>query len=100
MSNIRIKKIFWFLSISKNALIVLITSLIAYFLSQSGAVPFKLTGHVPQGMPAIGFPALSTKMNNHTMGFSEMASSLGAGIIVIPMVAVLANVAIAKAYSK
>lgn len=99
-SNVRIKKTFWFLSISKNALTVLITSFIAYFLSQSGSVPFKLTGHVPQGIPAMGFPTLSTKMNNHTMGYSEMVSSLGAGVIVIPMVAVLANVAIAKAYSK
>lgn len=34
------------------------------------------------------------------MGYAEMVSSLGAGIIVIPVVAVLANVAIAKAYSK
>lgn len=95
-----IKKTFWFLSISKNALTVLITSCIAFFLSQSGTVPFKLTGHVPQGLPAVGFPALSAQMGNYTMGYGEMVQSLGMGIIVIPVVAVLANVAIAKAYSK
>lgn len=33
------------------------------------------------------------------MGLMDMVSSLGTGIVVVPVVAVLANVAIAKAYS-
>lgn len=95
------KKLFWFLSISKNALTVLISSVAAFiFVSQNGEAPFKLTGSVPEGMPSFGFPLLSATMGNHTMGFVEMVSSLGSGVIIIPVVAVLANVAIAKAYSE
>lgn len=66
----------------------------------NGKAPFKLTGNVPQGMPSLGFPPISTTFGNETMEFTEMVRSLGAGVIVIPVVAVLANVAIAKAYSK
>lgn len=94
-----VKKILWFLSISKNALIVLITSLIGAYLHHNGGAPFKLTGTVPKGMPEIGFPALSAKVGNETVGHRDMVKSLGSGIIVIPVVAVLANVAIAKSYS-
>ncbi|XP_018566409.1 sodium-independent sulfate anion transporter [Anoplophora glabripennis] len=94
-----VKKLLWFLSISKNALIVLMTSLFGAYLYYNGGAPFKLTGPVPKGMPEVGFPALSAKVGNETVGYREMVKSLGSGTIVIPVVAVLANVAIAKSYS-
>ncbi|KAJ8916115.1 hypothetical protein NQ315_004482 [Exocentrus adspersus] len=94
-----VKKLLWFLSISKNALIVLITSLIGAYLHYNGGAPFKLTGNVPKGMPDVGFPAFSAQVGNETVGVMEMVKSLGSGIVVIPVVAVLANVAIAKSYS-
>lgn len=95
-----VKKMLWFLSISKNALIVLITSLIGAYLHYHGGAPFKLTGPVPKGMPEIGFPSFTAQFGNETVGYREMVKSLGSGIIVIPVVAVLANVAIAKSYSE
>lgn len=51
-------------------------------------------------MPQIGFPPFEIVHHNHTMSFGEICSELGSGIIVVPLVAVLANVAIAKAFSK
>uniref|UniRef100_A0AAR5PJE5 STAS domain-containing protein n=1 Tax=Dendroctonus ponderosae TaxID=77166 RepID=A0AAR5PJE5_DENPD len=60
---------------------------------------FKQLGIVPRGLPDIGLPATHAEFNNSTSGFTDMVSSLGSGIIVVPLVAVLANVAIAKAYS-
>ncbi|KAG5882266.1 hypothetical protein JTB14_014963 [Gonioctena quinquepunctata] len=99
VKNPSIKKIVWLLSISKNALIVLIASLVAVYYHSRGVVPFKITGSVPKGMPDFGFTPLSARFGNDTVGFTEMIASLGSGVIVVPVVAVLANVAIAKAYS-
>lgn len=60
----------------------------------------SLSGKVEPGMPQIGFPPFEIVHHNHTMSFGEICSELGSGIIVVPLVAVLANVAIAKAFSK
>ncbi|XP_050297948.1 sodium-independent sulfate anion transporter-like [Anthonomus grandis grandis] len=94
------KKLLWFISISKNALVVFSCSLMAYiWYTTRGSTPFKLTGPVPSGLPEIGPPPFTSQSTNQTMTFVDMISSLGSGIIVVPVVAVLANVAIAKAYS-
>ncbi|ERL88400.1 hypothetical protein D910_05786 [Dendroctonus ponderosae] len=99
-SNLTTKKLLWLLSISKNALTVFVSSVVAcLWFNYEGSVPFKLTGIVPRGLPDIGLPATHAEFNNSTSGFTDMVSSLGSGIIVVPLVAVLANVAIAKAYS-
>jgi len=43
--NAMIKKIFWYFSIGRNALVVLITATIAYqFEAKTGSVPFRLSG--------------------------------------------------------
>ncbi|XP_030746086.1 sodium-independent sulfate anion transporter-like [Sitophilus oryzae] len=94
------KKLLWFLSISKNALVVLISSIISFIWFQwKGQTPFKLTGDVPSGLPDFSFPPTTAKVNNETVSLVDMVTGLGSGIIVVPLVAVLANVAIAKAYS-
>ncbi|XP_049818071.1 sodium-independent sulfate anion transporter-like isoform X2 [Aethina tumida] len=98
--NKRTKKVLWFLGISKNCIAVLITSVIAmYLIKQTGKSPFYLTGSVPQGLPTFGFPSFTATINNQTVGFTGMVHSLGVGVIVLPFVAVLANVAIAKSYA-
>ncbi|XP_060522020.1 sodium-independent sulfate anion transporter [Cylas formicarius] len=94
------KKVLWFLSISKNAIVVLISSVIAAILYNTrGSTPFKLTGPVPKGLPDVSLPPFRARFGNDTVGVVEMVSSLGSGIVVIPVVAILANIAIAKAYS-
>lgn len=69
-----------------------------YLIKQTGKSPFYLTGSVPQGLPTFGFPSFTATINNQTVGFTGMVQSLGVGVIVLPFVAVLANVAIAKSY--
>ncbi|XP_074034842.1 sodium-independent sulfate anion transporter [Leptinotarsa decemlineata] len=98
VKNPSVKKLLWFLGISKNALIVLITSMVAFYMETNGGVPFSITGNVPKGLPDFSFPS-RPKIGNETVGYKEMIDSLGSGVIVVPVVAVLANVAIAKAYS-
>lgn len=39
-----LKKSIWYLSISRNAIIVLITSCLAYHWTDEGTAPFKLSG--------------------------------------------------------
>lgn len=57
-------------------------------------------GPVEPGMPEISLPPFQITHNNQTLSFTQICSELGSGIIVVPLVAVLANVAIAKAFSK
>lgn len=59
-----------------------------------------IKGPVEPGMPEISLPPFQITHNNQTLSFTQICSELGSGIIVVPLVAVLANVAIAKAFSK
>lgn len=58
------------------------------------------SGKIESGLPSFSLPAFSIQENNSTVTFLDMCSELGLGIVVIPMVAILANVAIAKAFGK
>ncbi|KAK9885157.1 hypothetical protein WA026_010668 [Henosepilachna vigintioctopunctata] len=98
--NPKIKKTLWFISISRNALIVVISSSIAfYYCKVEGDAPFKLSGDVPPGLPTLSFPKFSTTHNNETVSFIGMIHTLGSGILVIPICAILSNVAIAKSFT-
>lgn len=100
-SSAIIKKALFYLSISRNALIVLITSYFAYQLSQHyDQVPFRLSEKVDKGIPAFKLPEFSAVRGNTTVGFLEICSDLGSGLFLLPLVSVLANVAIAKSFSK
>jgi hypothetical protein len=57
-------------------------------------------GKIESGLPSFSLPAFSVQNNNTTVTFLDMCSELGVGIVVIPMIAILANVAIAKAFGK
>lgn len=96
-----IKKVLFYISISRNALIVLLTSFFAYQISiHNDHVPFKLSEKVDPGLPEIKLPDFSVVKGNTTIGFIEICSDIGLGLILLPLVSVLANVAIAKSFSK
>lgn len=77
---------------------------LAYCLTQNGKSPFSLTGllhdvasvngtynfeflgQVKAGLPDIKPPPFSTVVGNRTLGYGEILSHLGTGIISIPMV--------------
>lgn len=89
----------WLISTSRNALIVLLCSSIAYAYTTEDSTPFLLTGDVKGGMPTIQPPPFSTVLNNQTMHFTDMVSDLGMSVLMVPIIAVLGNVAIAKAFA-
>lgn len=96
-----IRKALFYLSISRNALIILITSFFAYQLSTHyDQVPFKLSEKVDAGVPSFQLPDFSVESDNKTIGFVEICRDIGSGLILLPLVSILANVAIAKAFSK
>ncbi|EEB12741.1 High affinity sulfate transporter, putative [Pediculus humanus corporis] len=91
---------FWLLSTSRNALVVIACATSAYFLSkESSNPPFLLTGEIQPGFPQVSLPPFSTTVHNRTYNFIEMCSHLGKGIIIVPLVSLLNNVAIAKAFA-
>lgn len=95
------RKAFWFVSIGRNALVVLTCSIIAWWYETRGSgAPFKLSGDVPQGLPKFSFPNTTAQVGDKIYNFWEMCETFGTGILFVPLVAVLANVAIAKAFCK
>ncbi|XP_011860503.1 PREDICTED: sodium-independent sulfate anion transporter-like [Vollenhovia emeryi] len=98
--NATIKKVFWYLSIGRNALVVLITATIAYqFEAYTGSVPFRLSGKIEAGLPKVSLPPFSSQVGNQTYTFFDMCAHYGLGLGILPVISVLANVAIAKAFA-
>ncbi|XP_076275258.1 sodium-independent sulfate anion transporter-like isoform X1 [Rhynchophorus ferrugineus] len=92
--------IFWLLCTARNLLVVVVSASVAYALEKQGQNPFRLTGFVKPGLPNITLPPFSTEVNNQTYTFNDMVSTLGSGIIIIPILSILQNYAIAKVYSE
>jgi sodium-independent sulfate anion transporter 11 len=71
---------------------------ICYFFILS----FILTGNIEAGLPPFVVPSFS--LNNTETGeeisFGGMIYNLGSAIVVIPLISILANVAIAKSFCK
>ncbi|XP_076243672.1 sodium-independent sulfate anion transporter [Calliopsis andreniformis] len=95
----KLQKLCWFLSICRNALVILITSTIAFYMEKKSRSPFILSGKIESGLPKVSPPPFSSQVGNQTYTFLDMCSHLGSGIFVLPLVSVLANVAIAKAFA-
>jgi sodium-independent sulfate anion transporter 11 len=55
---------------------------------------------VKGGIPSFKLPAFTAKSGNETIEFMEILGDLSTGLVFLPLVAVLANVAIAKAFSE
>lgn len=61
---------------------------------------FKMLGFVKPGLPSVSLPPFSTQVENKTYSFVDMATTLGSAIIIVPILSILQNYAIAKVYSK
>lgn len=93
------KVFFKYLSISRNAIAVILGTVLAFLLQEyTGEVPFALTGSVAAGFPPFAPPPFSTTIGNSTLNFQEMIAELGTSIISIPVISVLEIVAVAKAF--
>ena len=107
-----LRKVKWLISISRNTLVVLTSTVIAYYLVETYKMRnlFILTGEVEEGLPAWQLPwrfnlnATSTASNltasKSPPGPLEIAEDLGIGLVMLPLVSVLQQLAIAKFYTR
>ena len=65
---------------------------------------FILTGNIEGGIPQFQLPPFSfhdtTEIPTKFYSFWDMVSELGSTVIILPLLAILTNVAIAKAFCK
>ncbi|XP_044252765.1 sodium-independent sulfate anion transporter-like [Tribolium madens] len=94
------KKVIWFCSVARNAFVVIACAATAYLFDSRGEKPFSLTSKVPEGLPSFTNPVAEVQHGNTTTSVVDMMKELGAGIFAVPFVAILGNVAIAKAFAK
>ncbi|XP_051174052.1 sodium-independent sulfate anion transporter [Leptopilina boulardi] len=92
-----INKIIWLTGTSRNALLVIMCGVLGYYFSEKR--PFQLIGYIPNGMPSIQSPPFSITKDNTTISFIEMCKNLGSGILVVPLISLMENVAICKAFA-
>jgi len=60
-----------------------------------------LTGKIQDGLPPFDVPPFSTNSTSgEEVNFSGMLSDIGSGLIILPLIAILENMAIAKAFCK
>ncbi|CAH2074590.1 unnamed protein product, partial [Iphiclides podalirius] len=90
----------WFVSLARNAVVVIIGIVVAYVLKvTTDSEPLVLIGDIGSGLPKFRPPPFSTTVGNETYSFSDMTRVLGPESIVLPLVAILESVAIAKAFA-
>lgn len=95
-----INKLFWIIGTSRNAILVIVCGAIGFVFHNSAGAPFKLIGAIPPGMPSVQPPPFSYENNGTTVTFSEMVSAMGSGIIVVPLISLMENIAICKAFGE
>lgn len=103
-----LEKTIWLIGTSRNAVLVILVTLMGYALRSSGIDIFKMVGFVPKGLPEFQVPPFSvTTYTNSSSGeviethenFAQMVSSLGAGLIVVPLISLLENSALVQAFA-
>ncbi|XP_067006356.1 sodium-independent sulfate anion transporter [Anabrus simplex] len=92
-------QLLWFISTARNILVVVVCATMAYLFKLHGMEPFVLTGEVKAGLPPFSPPPFSAQVNNQTYTFLNMASNLGSATFVVPLLAILENIALAKVFS-
>lgn len=90
----------FYLSTAKNAIVVLFSTVIAYFFYNKGEVPFALTGEITGGLPTFKIPKLSIQIEGDELNFLEILEEYGLGIITITFISITSNIVVAKVFSR
>lgn len=95
-----LNKAMWLIGTSRNAILVIVCGAIGYSFGTTEA-PFKTIGYIPPGLPLFQAPEFSIAGNETEVGetFVEMLGSLKSGLIVVPLIALMENIAICKAFA-
>ncbi|XP_064635425.1 sodium-independent sulfate anion transporter-like isoform X4 [Lineus longissimus] len=97
----------WLLSISRNALLVIVSALLVYGLSLHEIKPFIVTGDLKPGLPPFKPPAFSVvdygvngTGNGTTYTAGDIFSSIGTGFFIVPILGLVETIAIGKAFAR
>lgn len=112
---------FWLISVSRNAIVIIVGCVIAATLIKPGYdAPFEITGNkycvlcfigkvnantfrkgnITGGLPSIQAPSFYIEHGNRTYNFVEICQNLGSALFVTPLIAILESMAIAKSFGK
>ncbi|KAH8310920.1 hypothetical protein KR044_003462 [Drosophila immigrans] len=101
--------IFWTVGTARNALLVCGAAGLGYWLSISGNEDLVRTvGFVPKGLPHFQPPPFhmdavynetSGAIEQEAQSFWDMVSTLGSGLIVVPLIALLETMAVVQAFA-
>ncbi|CAK8675131.1 sodium-independent sulfate anion transporter-like [Clavelina lepadiformis] len=99
-----LRKILWFAGTGRNVIIVVVTASIAYAITDIEIPveerPLTLTRNITGGLPPFRLPDFTYHNGNRTIEFPELLEALGSGLAVVPLMAFLESVAIAKAFGR
>ncbi|XP_067634444.1 sodium-independent sulfate anion transporter isoform X2 [Eurosta solidaginis] len=94
------RTIWKYISLSRNSMVVIFGTLLAYLLSRDGSEPFRITGNITAGLPFFRPPPFRTHIDEEEVYFTDMIQTIGSSLASIPLVSILEIVAIAKTFSK
>uniref|UniRef100_T1IX46 SLC26A/SulP transporter domain-containing protein n=1 Tax=Strigamia maritima TaxID=126957 RepID=T1IX46_STRMM len=94
------RKFLWFIGTGRNALIVVCMGLLAFGLELFNKNIFTLTGEVKPGLPPFQFPQFSLQRGNETINFLQILAELESSLALIPLLAILEHIAIAKVFAQ
>ncbi|XP_050538263.1 sodium-independent sulfate anion transporter-like isoform X2 [Daktulosphaira vitifoliae] len=98
-----INRFLWLVGSFRNSIIVIGCTTMSYIyvssLEDSTNLPYKIIGEIPEGLPDVDFPKFYVKNGNDTIGFVDMMSLMGSGIIVLPLIGLLESISICKAFA-
>lgn len=101
VAGTRLRRFLWTIGTARNALVVVLCAVASYiFETHGGGAPYVLTGHIVAGLPTVEPPPFSRTIGNQTETFIDMTRNFKFGILVIPLISIIGNVAIAKAFSQ
>lgn len=100
-----INKIIWIIGTSRNAILVILCGAMSYIMhSHDPIIPFQVIGYIPAGLPTPQMPPFHLSANETTTGteesFGDIVKSLGSSLIVLPMISLMEDIAICKAFCK
>jgi sodium-independent sulfate anion transporter 11 len=100
--HVVVNTLFWLVGTSRNVILVVVAGLVGYHFASNAEPPFKVMGDIPPGLPTPRPPPFGfTETKNGTVlsvDVWEMISDLGSGIIVVPLIAILEDISICKAF--
>jgi MFS superfamily sulfate permease-like transporter len=98
--NVVLNKVVQFISVSRNALVVIFSTVLAASLGDESKW-FDTVGKIEPGLPSIKLPPFTIYdvSTNITHSFLNILEEDGSAVIVMPLLAVMEHITIAKAFA-